>query len=443
MSHHRRYKQRDFNFAQQLTTLRRRAKLTQEEVALCISVTEKSIRNWEGGSIYPTELNLRKLIELYLDNNVFASGQEQDEARLFWDALHERNPYRVGSFDERWFASLFTQLQAHNASQTQQQVGHQPYAQPGSSEQPSPAPLPALETAKRGTSPSRQPRRRGWSEAPDVSSWYGRADELTELERWVLRDQCRLVAVLGIGGIGKTALSVKLVEQVAPHFDGVLWRSLQNAPSLEELLLDWLPILSEQHSIPLPQGQEQLLALLIKLLEEKRCLLVLDNLETIFQEGVLEGRYRQGYEGYGKLIRSVAQTPHQSCFVLTCREKLPDLGAFTGKQAPVRMFRLGGLALPASQQMLHDKGLFGNHKAWSNLVQSYAGNPLALKIVAEAIGEIFGGDIAAFLAEGFTTFHEIRQLLTQQFERLSTGEQALSRSRLSRKICSRPSQKAR
>ncbi len=418
MSHHRHYKPRDFDFAHQLAILRRRTRLTQEEVALRIGVTEKSIRNWEGGTNYPTELNLRKMIELYLDNDVFALGQERDEARLFWELLHERKPDHIGSFDERWFATLFTQWQAHNNTcQTQQPVGHQADAQPGSSEQPSPAPLAARETATPGTAPARLPRR-GWSEAPDVSALYGRTDELSELERWLLRDQCRLVAVLGIGGIGKTALSVKLVEQVAPHFECILWRSLQNAPSLEELLLDWLQVLSEQHGIDLPQRQEQSLALLIKLLQEKHCLFVLDNLETVFQEGVLEGRYRQGYEGYGKLIRYVAQTPHQSCFVLTCREKFPDLGVFTGKQAPARVFRLGGLALPASQQMLQDKGLFGNHDAWNALVQRYAGNPLALKIVAEVVREVFGGDLAAFLAAGLTTFHEIRQLLTQQFERL-------------------------
>src|SRR5260370_6309835 len=132
MSYHRHYKQRDFDFAHQLATLRRRAKLTQEEVALRIGVTEKSIRNWEGGSNYPSELNLRKMIELYLDHDVFAPGQERDEACLFWELLHERNPSRMSYFDERWFATLFTPWQTRH---TQQTGGHQPYGPPHSSEQ--------------------------------------------------------------------------------------------------------------------------------------------------------------------------------------------------------------------------------------------------------------------------------------------------------------------
>src|SRR2546421_1200973 len=396
MSYHHRYKPRDFVFAQRLLSLRKRTALTQEAVALHVGVTEKAIRNWEGGSNYPSEANLRKLIELYLQKNVFAPGHEQDEACLLWEQLHERTPHRIGLFDEPWFAALLQEWQASS------------HARPL-------APFRALEAERPG----------GWSEVLDVSMLYGRTGELAELERWLLTDRCRLVAVLGMGGMGKTALTVKLVRQMAPHFDCVLWHSLHNAPSHEELLLDWLPAMSEQRSTQLPQDIDQALALVIGLLQQRRCLLVLDNLETLFQGGVFERRYREGYEAYGMLIRRVAESMHRSCLVLACREKIPDLGIFTGKQAPVRVLRLGGLALPASQQMLQDKGIFGDQEAWSELVQRYAGNPLALKIVAETVHEVFGGDIAAFLAEGITTFQEIQQLLSQQFERLSGLEQAL------------------
>ncbi len=128
MSHHY-YKLRDFDFAQQLVALRKRAGLTQEDVALRIGLSEKAIRNWEGGSNYPKELNLRKLIEMYLGKNVFASGREQEEARLLWEQLHERTPHHIGPFDEPWFAALLTQWQADRMSQESHPEGSHPRAQ--------------------------------------------------------------------------------------------------------------------------------------------------------------------------------------------------------------------------------------------------------------------------------------------------------------------------
>lgn len=75
-----------------------------------------------------------------------------------------------------------------------------------------------------------------WGEAIDVSILYGRSQELALLNHWVLQEHCRLVAILGMGGIGKTTLSVKLAEQVQNEFEFLLWRSLSQAPPFEQLI---------------------------------------------------------------------------------------------------------------------------------------------------------------------------------------------------------------
>jgi transcriptional regulator with XRE-family HTH domain len=59
--------------------------------------------------------------------------------------------------------------------------------------------------------------RQDWGEAPDVGRFYGRQVELALLKQWLIADHCQLVGVLGLGGIGKTALATKLAIQIAAY----------------------------------------------------------------------------------------------------------------------------------------------------------------------------------------------------------------------------------
>ncbi len=160
-----------------------------------------------------------------------------------------------------------------------------------------------------------------WGEAIDISTFYGRTVELAELEHWIVTDRCRIVAILGMGGIGKTSLSVKLAEQIQPSFEYLIWRSLRNAPPVQELLADLIEFLSDGQETELQGTVEGRVSGLIEYLRKHRCLLLLDDVEIVLRSGGLAGQYREGYQGYGELISRVGQERHQSCLVLTTREK--------------------------------------------------------------------------------------------------------------------------
>ncbi len=266
-------------------------------------------------------------------------------------------------------------------------------------------------------------RHEDWGEAPDVSIFYGRQEELAALSQWVVTDRCRLVAVLGMGGIGKTALVTRLAEQIKETFDYLIWRSLRNAPPLEDILADCLKFLSDQQQTDLPENVGGLISLLIDYLRQQRCLIVLDNAEAILQAGDRAGHYRAGYEVYSQLLQRVGQTVHQSCLVLTSREKPKEFVPLAGDTAPVRSMVLAGLDQAASRELTQDRQLSGDEAAWTALVQRYAGNPLALRQVSATIQDLYGGDIITFLEEITTMFGDIRYLLDQQFSRLSALEQ--------------------
>jgi WD40 repeat protein/transcriptional regulator with XRE-family HTH domain len=264
-----------------------------------------------------------------------------------------------------------------------------------------------------------------WGEAPSVQTFYGRDKELAELEHWLANDHCQMVAVLGIGGIGKTSLTKKLAEQMEDIFEYIFWRSLQNAPPLEHILRDCFLFLSDQQQTTIPQKTEDQISLLITYLREHHCLLILDNLESILQEQHSAGQYREGYEGYGRLLQRVGETQHQSCLLLTSREKPKEIVRAEGKAASVRRFHLSSIGQKAGREILKDKDLFGSDQEWKTLIDIYSGNPLALKLISEPIQEVFSGNIAAFLYGGEAVFGDIQDLLDQQFHRIPELEREL------------------
>ncbi len=264
-----------------------------------------------------------------------------------------------------------------------------------------------------------------WGEAPGICVFYGRVTELSQLTQWLIKDNCQLVAILGMGGIGKTALSVKLAKEVQEDFEYLIWRSLRNAPPVAEMLANLIGFLSDGRETDLPETVDGRVTLLIHYLREHRCLLVLDNAETILQSGDRAGEYKEKYQDCGQLFRRVGEESHQSCLVLTSREKPKEFAPLEGDTSPVRTLLLVGLGETEGQEILQDKGLFGLQQEWAKLVEKYSGNPLALKLVSEPIRELFGGNIAAFLAEGEIIFGDTRNLLDQQFERLSEIEKEI------------------
>ncbi|MUG92856.1 hypothetical protein F7734_10500 [Scytonema sp. UIC 10036] len=263
-----------------------------------------------------------------------------------------------------------------------------------------------------------------WGEQIDVSMFYGRTAELNILEQWLINDRCRLVALLGMGGIGKTSIAAKLAQQIQGSFEYVIWRSLHNSPPLFEILATLIQFFSnlEVSENDLPKSVNSRISQLIEYLLKHRCLIVLDNTETILRSGDRAGFYREGYEDYGLLIKRVGQEIHQSCLILTSREKPKEVASLEGQALSVRSLQLGGVEAVAGQKILEVKGLGGSKSELTTLVEHYAGNVLALKIVATTILDLFNGDVSEFLRQETAVFGSIHELLDQQFSRLSDLE---------------------
>ena len=257
-------------------------------------------------------------------------------------------------------------------------------------------------------------------DVPETGPFHGREREGAMLRHWLQREGCRLVCIAGIGGVGKTTIAATVVRSVAPYFETVVWHTLLNAPPLDEVLRPTLWAIAGSELTELPAGLHAQVALLLDLLRRKRCLLVLDNLESVLEQG----RYRPGYEAYGQLIQRVAEVRHSSCLLLTSREWPAGMARLADDSAAARLLLLDGLDPAAGQALLMARGLAGPAEM-AALVTRYSGNPLALKLVAQTVQDLFLGDIGAFLDAAAPIFDDIRTVLDQQLARLSPLEQEL------------------
>src|SRR5450432_3290229 len=220
------YRERDYAFGQIMLTLRTSIGLTQTGLAEVLDVTRRTVGEWETGGKYPKVAHLKQFIALAITYQAFHAGHEPEEIRSLWHAAHQKV-----LLDELWLAHLLSDVPASFPLQVDDET----------------------HAALANVRPPDNSQRVDWGDALAAHNFYGREWELSQLTQWVTQDRCRVLSVLGMGGMGKSALSVRLMHQVAEDFDVVIWRSLRDAPSCEALLDDCFQILGPKPPAQLPR----------------------------------------------------------------------------------------------------------------------------------------------------------------------------------------------
>lgn len=277
--------------------------------------------------------------------------------------------------------------------------------------------------------------------APDILHFYGRNDELSILQQWVIKEKCKIVSIIGMkgigktmlmakfgmGGIGKTDLSLKFLTEknTRDEFDVIIWRSLMNAPPLSELLTELLKTTTQNKEIETTENDLVVIQKLIKVFNKKRCLVILDNFETILsKEG--KSNYISGYDSYGLFLNEFGSQIHNSCMIITSREKPFEIWKMEGLNTKIKSMILHGLGKENVRSIFENIGDFiSTDEELESLIERFNGNPLVLQLVGRHVHEIYFGNLSDYLAESEPLFHDLRALLDWHFDRLTVQEKEI------------------
>jgi hypothetical protein len=249
---------------------------------------------------------------------------------------------------------------------------------------------------------------------PPPDRFFGRTQILHQLQDWLSQPQHRLILLYGRAGIGKTAIAYRLIQQQSDHFQSIVWASLETLPPLSELITRLLKDLAinRTHADPCTD--------LYQHLQQHRCLLILDQWETILSNQTETG-YQTGYSDYATCLQALCQN-HQSCVILLSREK----PAIPTSLPPIQALEITELTYRDDRDFLIAEQLQGSETELAQFIAIY-NNPLILKLIADRVRTIHGGRVATLVTAGATIYSnaDISKIIKSEFLALSPLEQAI------------------
>ncbi len=233
----------------------------------------------------------------------------------------------------------------------------------------------------------------------DDENFKGRSQDFITLNRWANDPDTRTIAITGIGGQGKTALTGRWLKQErienlknVPVLYWSFYEDLDVQKFLEEVVNFCSPIV---RIIGKPKTEP--VSFILSVVQQARLLLVLDGIEVLQEDVSSPNHGRISHPLLFPFLQNWVRIPHKGLMILTSRFHFPQLQQYSGIGFHhLDLFRLSqeeGVALLKKLNVIGDQQILGNY------VERLFGHPLALRVLASAVKRIYFGDLSQFNGE--------------------------------------------
>ena len=254
--------------------------------------------------------------------------------------------------------------------------------------------------------------------------WVGREKWVADLSAKALGNE-RLLIIVGITGIGKTALGEKLAVDLRnnwTHFDRVNFDDelkLSDFPSVaSELLMGWgEAVTPDAHKEP-----KQLLTRLVTRLRNHQHLLLIDSLENILIGNEEEGWCDFKDEWWPKFFHGVLAAEDCLSTVILTSQDFPAQIQEAASRYPNLFHSQLLMGLQADEQLALfgktglDVGIESEGRPYlKRIAQAYEGHPLALRTIAGEIGgKPFDGNVLAYWNKYANEIEEVEKAIEEE-----------------------------
>ena len=251
-------------------------------------------------------------------------------------------------------------------------------------------------------------------------AWVGRENLIQQLSDRV-NSSSRVLLLVGMTGIGKTALAERLVQELRGD-----WREHREnfedenkTSDFASVALQWLEKWGE--IVPKDDRKpEQLSRRLVKRLRENRYLILMDSLEYLLTGNEEDGWGDFADEWWGKFFVSfLAESSCQSRFILTSQD-LPTKFETSECDRYKNLWYcqlLKGLEVPEQVALFQKAELEANwelpHSPLRVIGEVYDGHPLALRTIAGEIKGSYNGIVRAYWKENSGYIEEVKKAIDE------------------------------